>query len=163
MAEWLRDAAQLRDAHGPIAEAIAAAHADFERIHPYVDGNGRAGRLVTNLLLIRLGYPPAIIRKGERARYLEGLRKADAGDPGPLGEFLARAILDTLMRFSVPAVAGPARLVPLAALATRETSVRALRAAAERGRLRAQRDERGQWRSTRRWVAEYLAGRYKRQ
>lgn len=162
MAEWLRRAAALRDAEGPIAEALAAVHADFERIHPFLDGNGRAGRLVTNLLLIRLGYPPAIIRKGERARYLRSLRKADSGDPGPMGEFLARAILDTLMRFIVPAVAGPARPVPLAALASPETSVRALRAAAERGRLRAQRDERGQWRSTRRWVDEYRAGRYKR-
>jgi len=162
MAEWLRHAAELRDVDGPIAEALAAVHAEFERIHPFLDGNGRAGRLVTNLLLIRLGYPPAIIRKGERARYLESLRKADGGDPGPLGEFLARAILDTLMRFIVPAVAGPTRLVPLAALATRETSARALRAAAERGRLRAHRDARGQWRSTRRWVDDYLARRYAR-
>jgi len=76
---------------------------------------------------------------------------------------MARAVIDTLMQFIVPAVAGPARLVPLAALADRETSVRALRAAAGRGRLRAQRDERGQWRSTRNWVDEYRASRYKRE
>jgi len=106
--------------------------------------------------------PPAIIRKGERTRYLRALRRADADDPSPLGELIARAIIDTLMRFIVPAVAGPARLVPLAALADRQISARALRAAAERGRLRAQRDERGQWRSTRNWVDEYRASRYKR-
>ena len=63
----------------------------------------------------------------------------------------------------MPAVAGPARLVPLTALANREISVRALRAAAERGRLRAQRDDRGQWRSSRNWVDEYRASRYKRE
>lgn len=97
-----------------------------------LDGNGRAGRLLTNLLLIRIGYPPAIIRKAERTRYMTALRRADAGDHAPLAELLARAVLDTLMRFIVPAVAGPARLVPLAALATRALSVRALRAAAER-------------------------------
>jgi len=117
---------------------------------------------LTNLLLIRLGYPPVIIRKAERTRYLKALRRADVGDPGPLGEFMARAIIDTLMRFIVPAVAGPARPVPIAALADSEISVRALRAAAERGRLRAQRDERGQWRSTRNWVDEYRASRYRR-
>jgi len=71
-------------------------------------------------------------------------------------------VLDTLMRFIVPAVAGPARLVPLAALADHELSVRALRAAAERGRLRAQRDGRGQWRSTRTWVNDYRKTRYQR-
>lgn len=102
-----------------------------------------------NLLLLRLGYPPPIVRKGERARYLENLRRADAGDPGPLGEFLARAIIDTQVRFISPTVAGRTGLVPLAALANRQQSVRSLRAAAERGRLRAQRDDRGQWRSSR--------------
>jgi hypothetical protein len=163
MTDWVARAAALGDpGNRPLPEALASLHGEFERIHPFLDGNGRAGRLVTNLLLIRLGYPPAIIRKAERTRYLAAVRRADAGDPGPLGEFLARAIIDTLMRFIVPAVAGPARLVPLAALADRELSVRALRAAAERGRLRAQRDARGQWRSTRNWVDEYRASRYQR-
>jgi hypothetical protein len=162
MTDWVHRAAALRDEEGAFPEALAALHAEFERVHPFLDGNGRAGRLLTNLLLIRLGYPPAIIRKAERVRYLRSLRRADSGDPGPLGEFLARAIIDTSMRFIVPAIAGPARLVPLAALATRGVSVRALRAAAERGRLRAQRDDRGQWRSTRRWVDVYRASRYKR-
>jgi len=161
--DWVGRASALRKADGPFAERLAAVHAEFERIHPFLDGNGRAGRLLTNLLLIRLGYPPAIIRKAERTRYVKALRRADAGDPGPLGEFMARAVIDALMRFIVPAVAGPARLVPLAALADREISARALRAAAERGRLRAHRDERGQWRSTRNWVAEYRDSRYKRQ
>lgn len=161
--DWVKKASALRDAGQPFPEGLAEVHAEFERIHPFLDGNGRAGRLVTNLLLIRLGYPPAIIRKAERTKYLDHLRRADAGDPGPLGEFLARAVLDTLIRFIVPAVAGPARLVPLAALADAQLSPRALRQAAERGRLRAQRDERGQWRSTRNWVDEYRASRYKRQ
>jgi hypothetical protein len=162
MTDWVQRAADLAAARAPFPEALATVHAELERIHPFLDGNGRTGRLLTNLLLIRLGYPPAIIRKADRGAYLRNLRRADAGDPGPLGEFLARAITDTLMRFIVPAVAGPARLVPLAALATNDVSARALRAAAERGRLRARRDDRGHWRSTRRWVDQYRNGRYRR-
>jgi Fic family protein len=160
VSSWLDEADALRKPQGHLPLALAAVHAGFERIHPFLDGNGRTGRLLLNLLLIRLGYPPAIIRKGERSRYLRALGAADAGDDGPLGEFLARAISDSLMRFIVPAVAGPARLVPIAALADADLSVRALRAAAERGRLRAHRDDRGQWRSSRNWVDEYKTNRY---
>ncbi|HEX6020374.1 MAG TPA: hypothetical protein VFZ00_00165 [Solirubrobacter sp.] len=65
-------------------------------MHPFLDGTGRAGRLVLNLLLVRLGIPPAIVYKGDRSRYPEALRRVDQGDPGPLGEFLARAVLDNL-------------------------------------------------------------------
>ncbi len=78
-----------------------------------------------------------IIYKRDRARYLRVLRRADAGESGPLGELLARAMLDSLHRFVIPAVAGPARLVPLAALETPGMKASALRAAAERGRPRA--------------------------
>jgi len=44
------------------------------------------------------------------------MRKADAGDYGPLGEVIARAVTNNLYRFVVPAVAGPTRLMPLASL-----------------------------------------------
>lgn len=145
----------------PIAERVARLHAEFERIHPFLDGNGRTGRLLMNLVLVRLGYPPAIIYKRERPRYLEALRKADQGDEGPLGELFARAVLDNLMRFVIPAVAGPAKLVPLEALATTDLSVIALRNAAERGRLRAQRTPAGTWQSSKQWVDAYRKSRYK--
>ena len=115
-----------------------------------------------NLVLVRLGYPPAIIYKRQRTQYLTALRRADAGDCGALGELLARSILDNLYRFIVPAVAGPARLVPLAALASDEIRAPALRTAANRGRLQAVRGADGEWRSSRNWVDEYLATRYRR-
>jgi len=160
--DWLKAAGTLRPDEPRIAEALATVHARFEQIHPFLDGNGRTGRLVLNLLLVRLGYPPAIIYKGDRSRYLAALRRADEGDPGPLGELVARAVLDNLYKFVVPAVAGPARLVPLPALATNQLSANALRVAAVRGRLKAGRAADGSWRSSRVWVDEYVAGRYKR-
>jgi hypothetical protein len=59
-------------------------------------------------------------------------------------------------------VAGAARLVPLPALATDLLSANALRVAATRGRLKASKAADGTWRSSRAWVDEYVAGRYKR-
>ena len=163
MKDWVAEARALRDAdETEVVEALARSHARFEQIHPFLDGNGRTGRLILNLLLVRAGYPPAIIYKGDRSRYLTALRRADQGDPGPLGEFLARAVLDNLYKFIVPAIAGPARLVPLPALATKELSANALRVAASRGRLKAAKAADGTWRSSRAWVDEYVASRYKR-
>ncbi len=164
VADWLGDVQTLgRAPEGIEPEALAALHARFEQIHPFLDGNGRTGRLVLNLLLVRLGYPPAIIFKRDRRRYLAALGRADHGDCGPLGELLARAVLDNLHRFVVPAVAGPARLVPLPALADERISANALRVAATRGRLEASKAADGTWRSTRAWVEDYLAGRYARE
>jgi hypothetical protein len=160
VASWLGEVKRLPEVD-PLTfpEALARVHARFEQIHPFLDGNGRAGRLVLNLLLVRLGYPPAIIYKRERAQYLKALRRADQGDYGSLGELLARAVLDNLYRFIVPAIAGPARLVPLPALATKRVSADALRVAAARGRLEATKGADGTWRSSRLWVNQYLSGR----
>jgi hypothetical protein len=83
------------------------------------------------------------------------MAKSDAGDQGPLGELIAQAMLDNLNKFIVPNVAGPARLVPLAALADDEFSVAALRQAAQRGRLDAVQGPDGVWRSSRKAVAAY--------
>ncbi len=73
-----------------------------------------------NLILVRLGYPPAIIFKRDRNAYLRAFERDDAGEPWQLWEMLARAILDNLYRFVVLAVAVSARLVPLAALVAAE-------------------------------------------
>lgn len=163
IAEWLADVQKLSaQAQNVDPEALARVHARFEQVHPFLDGNGRAGRLLLDLVLVRLGYPPAIIYKGDRARYLAALRRADQRDHGPLGELIARAILDNLHRFVVPALAGPSLLVALPALASERISANALRVAATRGRLRASKAADGTWRSTRAWVEDYLDSRYER-
>ncbi len=128
-------------------------------IHPFIDGNGRAGRLALNLVLVRLGYPPVVILKEQRAAYLRAMQQADKGDTGPLGEILARAMIDNLNRFIIPNIAGPAKLVPLAALVDSDLSLVALRAAAQRGRLDAHQRSDGQWLSTRKAVNEYKKSR----
>lgn len=159
---WIEAANRLEARTPSFPEDLARLHQQFECTHPFLDGNGRTGRLVLNLILVRLGYPPAIIYKRDRQSYLRALRRADAGEAGQLGELLARAILDNLYKFVVPAVAGPARLVPLAALADKRITADALRVAALRGRLQATRGADGQWRSSRNWVDDYLEGRWRR-
>jgi Fic family protein len=45
-------------------------HVDFVKIHPFVDGNGRTARLLTNLELMKFGYPPIVIKKESRVNYI---------------------------------------------------------------------------------------------
>lgn len=54
-----------------VIERIALFHLEFEGIHPFVDGNGRTGRLALNLELIRYGYPPINVKFADRKRYYE--------------------------------------------------------------------------------------------
>ena len=160
---WIKAVNGLHTGPSIFPEELAKIHCRFEQIHPFLDGNGRTGRLILNLILVRLGYPPMVIYKRDRDRYLTALSRADDGNPRPLGQIFARAILDSLNRFVFPAVAGPVRLVPLTALGTPDLNPAALRAAAVRGRLRATRGQDGLWRSTRQWVDEYKKTRYQRQ
>lgn len=168
MHEWVQDAcstaerASRTDAIGSLPEDLARIHNGFERVHPFIDGNGRVGRLLINLLLVRLGYPPVIIFKRQRAAYLTAMQRADSNDYGALGELIARAIYDNLNRFIVPNVAGPARMVPLAALADRDLSPVALRRAVQRGRLDAIQGSDGIWRSSRKAVEAYKNARHQR-
>src|SRR5659263_117259 len=59
-------------------EIAAYLHHKFVEIHPFIDGNGRVARLLTNLYLTALGYPPIVLKTEERGKYYRFLRAADA-------------------------------------------------------------------------------------
>jgi Fic family protein len=50
-------------------ENVSVFHLDFEGIHPFIDGNGRTGRLILNLMLMQGGYPPVNVKFADRQRY----------------------------------------------------------------------------------------------
>ena len=57
---------------------IARYHIEFEKIHPFEDGNGRTGRLLLNYELLKNDIPPVVISKEDRVKYFEFLRKNDS-------------------------------------------------------------------------------------
>ncbi|MAG47587.1 hypothetical protein CL617_03200 [archaeon] len=52
-------------------------HHKFEKIHPFYDGNGRTGRMIMNLILMKNNIPPIILSNKQRKRYYSILAKSD--------------------------------------------------------------------------------------
>lgn len=77
MTAFMQDICMNQDMH-PV-ERAAEAHYRLVTIHPFVDGNGRTARLLMNLILMQQGFPPALIRKRDRLRYISSLEKAQLG------------------------------------------------------------------------------------
>lgn len=67
-------------------------HHRFVHIHPFFDGNGRTVRLLMNILLMKEGYPPAIILKNDRKKYYQALNLAIKGDYSKLLLLVAQAL-----------------------------------------------------------------------
>ena len=59
-------------------ESVLDTHIQFERIHPFSDGNGRTGRMLMNYSLLQEGFPPLIIDKETKATYVELLANQDS-------------------------------------------------------------------------------------
>lgn len=75
---WFREEETTADLHPVIVAALF--HHRFVAIHPFDDGNGRMTRLLTNLTLMKHGYPPIIIQKEDRGAYFLALAEADEGN-----------------------------------------------------------------------------------
>ncbi len=67
-------------------------HHRFVWIHPFFDGNGRTARLTFNLLLMKEGFPPAIILKNDRKKYYDALNQANNGDYSKLLLLILQAV-----------------------------------------------------------------------
>ncbi|MDO5356598.1 MAG: Fic family protein [Conchiformibius sp.] len=74
----------------------AVAHYNMVRIHPFDDGNGRGARILMNIILMKNGYPPAVVKKEEKHFYLQYLNDADHGDILLFTRFIAGQLADTL-------------------------------------------------------------------
>ncbi|MBI9097906.1 MAG: Fic family protein [Spirochaetaceae bacterium] len=79
-----------------IIKRIATLHLTFENIHPFVDGNGRIGRVINNFLLIQEGYVPINIKFIDRVKYYEAFREFDSGKKTAImEEIVGKALTDS--------------------------------------------------------------------
>jgi len=78
------------------AEKIARFHLEFETIHPFLDGNGRIGRVLINYQLLRLGFPPIIIRDKEKQTYYKSFTQYRNGQKMTIMEtIIIRALMES--------------------------------------------------------------------
>jgi Fic family protein len=79
-----------------IIQKIAFLHLTFEHIHPFVDGNGRIGRVINNYLLIKAGYVPINIKFIEREKYYAAFRQFDQNKSTKImEEIVGRALMNS--------------------------------------------------------------------
>lgn len=91
--DWLAEP-ETRRTRSPVRIA-ARAHYDLVRCFPFQTDSGKVGRLFMNLLLLRAGYPPAIVHHTERQRYYEALKGSAATMNQIVGEAIDNALMST--------------------------------------------------------------------
>jgi Fic/DOC family len=94
----------LREETEP-AVRVVLGHFVFVYVHPYMDGNGRIGRFLMNVMMASGGYPWTVIPVGDRNTYVKALEKASVGeDIVPFTEFVAGLVRKGLAGEPLPAV-----------------------------------------------------------
>ena len=80
-----------------IVTKLARFHIDFEAIHPFIDGNGRTGRLLVNLELVKAGFPPINIKFADRLAYYDAFDSYHVQhNLGAMESLFAKALLERL-------------------------------------------------------------------
>jgi Fic family protein len=119
----------------------ALAHHRFVAIHPFEDGNGRTGRLLMNLLLMRKGYPIAVILKNDRSKYYKALDQADQGQTLLIERMVSQAVERSLTIYlkTISKSTPDNELLPLSTLAkSTKHSAKYLNLLSRTGQLNAQ-------------------------
>src|SRR6202789_114918 len=94
----------LREEKHP-AVRVVLGHFFFVYIHPYMDGNGRIGRFLMNLMMAAGGYPWTVVPVSDRAAYMNALERASVGeDIVPFSDFIAGLVRKGLAGDPLPAV-----------------------------------------------------------
>ena len=108
--------------------AAAVAHTWLVTVHPFVDGNGRVARLLMNLILMRHGYPIAIVTKEDRLRYYDALELSQTSDLTPFLVLVAECIEESLEEYEAAAQEQREQTEWAASLAQRFTRPERIRA-----------------------------------
>lgn len=80
MNQFINHYNQLLTKHNISYEEIATSHIEYINIHPFPDGNGRTGRLLTNILLLVHDYPPMTILLEDKSKYFNIMEKGNANE-----------------------------------------------------------------------------------
>lgn len=141
-----------------VVELAALLHHKLVYIHPFADGNGRMSRLVMNVLIMKAGYPLAIILRNDRKRYYRVLSEADSGEYAPLCEFVAQAVIRTLniyLKILTPSKKKDEKYISLEELSKGSSySATYLRKLATQGKLEAFKEGRN-WLSSKKALGDY--------